>query len=234
MAAGGVHQAIGYRGSDQARDILVSYLESTNPLERWASAIGLGRVHEERALPVLLTILTEFLPPDAPYASSPYYRGWRFSVPEILQSWGEPRFVPPLRHALQQAVRVEQALTPPKPRRHSERDDLVRYQDALVYALGRLGALGALTAITGAAEHLDIWLVHLAMGYLHGRHQANSIKLWADHPGLLMDVVSALEHYFGLTEDERQRCLKRYEIEKSFQIAEMYRIERERAEGKIF
>ena len=50
--------ALGYSG--QEREQLLSSLQSAEPMERWASALVLGEIKEERALPVLVRYLTSF------------------------------------------------------------------------------------------------------------------------------------------------------------------------------
>ena len=56
--------ALGYSGTPQATAILIPYLESPIPMERWASALCLGELKDEHALPVLIHILDEFLPTE--------------------------------------------------------------------------------------------------------------------------------------------------------------------------
>src|SRR5690349_20411735 len=92
--------ALGYLGTEEAHRNLLAHLESERPLERWASAIGLGRMREGQVLPELVRMLTEFLPPDQEYRASPYYRGWRFCAPRILGAWGKSEAIVGLRGAL--------------------------------------------------------------------------------------------------------------------------------------
>jgi hypothetical protein len=231
--------ALGYLGTDEAHRQLLAHLESERPLERWASAIGLGRMREERALPALVKMLTEFLPPDQEYRASPYYRGWRFFAPLILGAWGKPEAIPGLRGALRAAMGVESALPAPPDESarytsYSEREDWVRYQDELVYALGRLDAFGALTGVEGTEARLDLWRVHLVMGHLHGRYAIAGIELWREHPQLAQEVTRLLERLFGLDSEERGRSLDRYQLVKAFDVVERQRLDRLRAEGVIF
>src|SRR5262249_12053838 len=54
--------ALGELKTAEARDVLQSQLESSVPMERWASAISLGEMGERHALPALQLMLTDFLP----------------------------------------------------------------------------------------------------------------------------------------------------------------------------
>jgi hypothetical protein len=98
--------ALGATGSDAA-DELVPFLQSPVPLERWASAICLGHVHDRRAVPGLCTMLTEFLPTRLevwlldPHNRFTFWRNW---APILLDQLGDPAAVPALRHALQHLV----------------------------------------------------------------------------------------------------------------------------------
>jgi hypothetical protein len=51
--------AIGSTMTPEAQSQLLPFLESRVPMERWASALWLGRMHDERALPVLQRMLDE-------------------------------------------------------------------------------------------------------------------------------------------------------------------------------
>src|SRR5258706_6537776 len=55
--------ALGYEPAAWVREYLLPFLRSTKPMERWASALGLEKMGEPQALPVLLRMLTEFFPP---------------------------------------------------------------------------------------------------------------------------------------------------------------------------
>ncbi len=156
----------------EARDALLLLLESTHPLERWASALALAKeYHDKRALPMLGRMLSEMLPPSTDkhqlallnmeYHASDYYFLWRREIPDLLGDWGDAASVPALRAALQAALRVELALDDLM-RLHDERvdgilgsrHDWTDFEDQVVYALGRLGGFGALAGIAGAETPL--------------------------------------------------------------------------------
>jgi HEAT repeat protein len=50
---------LGGLATPEARNVLLSFLDSSQRKERWASAISLGRLKEERVFPVLQALLLE-------------------------------------------------------------------------------------------------------------------------------------------------------------------------------
>jgi len=76
--------ALGYTNAPEIREQLVPFLHRSEAEERWASALSLGRMHEERALPVLVQMLTEFLAVyeqfDREQGSAWSRRGWRYEI----------------------------------------------------------------------------------------------------------------------------------------------------------
>src|SRR5262249_24239159 len=173
-------RALGATRAQEARAELLPLLASERPLEHWASARELGKLREERGLPAPGHLLTEFLPPAPVDRASEYYRAWRTEVPFLLGAWGRPESVPPLRAGLQAALRVELTLDPADGASGSDLYSWSLYEDALVYALGRLGGFGALAGIAGAETpshrypgiegvgrpqtHLGQWRVQLVVG----------------------------------------------------------------------
>ncbi len=151
--------ALGATGAAEARTALLPLLESARPLERWASALALGELRDERALPVLWRMLTEMLPPvtdahalrflDHEYPAADYFVLWRFGVPPLLGAWGRAESVPWLRAGLQAMVAVELALAPADEGELWGLTACTAFEDHVVYALGRLGGFGALAGIEG-------------------------------------------------------------------------------------
>jgi hypothetical protein len=213
---------LGYLRLPEARDALLPYLASARTVERWAAALGLGRLRDERARPMLEQMLTEFHPLGPATAGDGYYSTWPASVPRLLAEWGDQQAVAPLRHALHTALHAEQAVPEAPPElwlvagrqieveRDSDRTAWQRYLDEIVFALGRLAAFGALTGIEMANERLDVWRVHLVLGYLQGQHALTGVLLWQDNPHLREDVTRLLEHVFGLTVEEESHSLDVY------------------------
>lgn len=54
--------ALGYTKTLAAHELLLPLLESSEPRERFVSALCLGKMREEQAIPVLCEMLTAFLP----------------------------------------------------------------------------------------------------------------------------------------------------------------------------
>jgi HEAT repeat protein len=221
--------ALGDLGTPNARERLIPLLTSQQPVARWASALELGKMREERSLPTLFTMLTEFLPPDPEYITTWLYWHWRPLVPQLLGAWGQKSAVVPLREALLVARQLELATIAGsyEPNRASAPEDWARYQGEIIYALGRLGTLGALTGIQNVDPARTWWRVHLIMGSLHGRHLITSMLLWNDHPSLHEQVEGVLKYTFGLNQHERDEALEHYQAEKAFEIWSRYEQEQE-------
>ncbi len=214
--------ALGYAGTSQAAEYMLPFLDSPHKLERWASARGLGRLRDERALPALLTMLTEFQPADPPSKDAFYYNEWPGSVPGILGAWGRRDAVPALRQALQWtldhapraaggAPGTENGSTaaPLLGKWDAERAAWERYQEEIVYALGRLHAFGALTALTQAEARLDSWRVHLVLGALHAQvPMPDAVARWKHVPELEAAVRRLLGERFGATVAEQDALLQ--------------------------
>ena len=147
----------------QARSVLVDYLSSPHRTERWASAISLSHLRDERAIPMLLTMLTEELPQPEPwdveseaqardrwkqfdYAAVHAQMLERTQVPHILWRWGVRSAIPALRHTLELTARIERTEAHWDPDRRWAQY-WQGYQFDLLYALARLGAFGALVGI---------------------------------------------------------------------------------------
>ncbi len=213
--------ALGF--NPQTCEQLRPFLHSSRSIERWASAISLGRLKEEQALAVLLKMLTEFLPPYEQYNSDGAFEWrydiWRCHIPSLLMAWKSPMLVPFLRIALLRILHVVQAKTPedeqklPQAIYNALLSEWNRYQDEIVYALGRLEAFGALVGLKGASAFLSRWIVHLVMGYLYDIYPNVDLVQWSQQPELYKEVVSTLEQRFGLTEEERDIYLNYYEEE---------------------
>jgi len=61
---------LGGLATPKARDLLISFLDSPYRRERWASAISLGRLKEERVFPLLQTLLLEGFAANEIFANS--------------------------------------------------------------------------------------------------------------------------------------------------------------------
>lgn len=104
--------------------------------------------------------------------------------------------------------------------------NLLDFQDDVVYALGRLGGFGALTNLHLHKSYLQVWMVHLVMGYLHG-----SPSWFAGYgidldPTLRYDIETLLEQKFGLERNERSECISLYLGTKVNKLMHKYEEER--------
>lgn len=205
----------------QMREQLRPFLHSLRSMERWASAISLGRMKDEQALPVLLEMLTEFLPPSEQYSSDGTFEWrydlWRCHIPSLLMAWKSSWLVPIFRGALQKILSLVQTKTPDDVQKllqgiyQALLTEWNRYLDEIVYALGRLGAFGVFTGLEGVNAFLSRWIIHLVMGHLHEAYPNVSIMQWSQQPALYKEVVTTLEQRFGLTKEERDIYLTYYE-----------------------
>jgi hypothetical protein len=193
--------AIGSTMTPEAQSQLLPFLESRVPMERWASALWLGRMHDERALPVLQTMLVEGL--------GPLWLAWyldfvhRSDIAYLLGEWGPASVVPWLRQAFQVALEVEQIWP--------TNQLLYHYQDALTYALGQRGAFGALVGLALPPERLGLPMVYLALGHLQARRRYRDFLIGIIlNKGLQEEVATVLEQQFGLSEQERDDCIRQF------------------------
>jgi hypothetical protein len=218
--------ALGYLGATPAREHLLPFLESAQATQRWASAISLGTLREERALPVLTTLLTENVLAqqrlDWEQRITWQQTGWRYDawlyyVIRILGGWGDPDLAPYLRHALEE-IRCLVEREPPHDAEkgivwfyNAEKDSWKGLEDDLVFALGQLGAWGVLSGLHCSPAQFQLWMVHLVMGSLHQRYPLVQIVQWGEHLELRAEVATRLGQKYGLVEEERERCLAQYE-----------------------
>ncbi len=153
-----------------ASEALVPYLQHDMPRARWAAALSLGWLRDERAIPTLKRMLTEYLPEgDAIFYEEqeghPYdvrLDWWRSNeLMKVILHLNDPSFAPPLRAALAWMLDLERrwvaAFGSPLQKDEGQREwphlnspGIERwawYQDILVFALGRMGALDAIEGL---------------------------------------------------------------------------------------
>lgn len=210
--------ALGHLATPGVASLLSPFLESSERMERWASAIALGRLKEERVLPSLQKMLLEGIGDheedgmEKEQAQSlAHLYGWynfrRSTVAEVLGALGNAQAVPALRHALGACWKLEQQPGPFREGRWGYYSDYWHdFQDHLAYALGQLGAFGALLHLGLPESRLRIALTYLILGHL--RVTAPEIFLPDLVPGLrnFLDekaVMLVLAERFGLSEEEQ-------------------------------
>jgi hypothetical protein len=201
--------ALGYAHAPHAQQLLAPLLQSPISLEREASAIALGRLKDERALPILYSLLQAPFPdPDA--AMDDDFLSMisaRMTIATMLGDWGKLSSTSVLRLALKAIWQWEQQRVA-NPLIH---DELIvspwqAYQHELAYALGQLGVYGALTDIAFSDSRRRILMIYIALGHL-GEKGDIFTKMTLDKT-LQGEVAKALERLFGLSEAEQQVCLK--------------------------
>jgi hypothetical protein len=213
--------ALGYTKTPTAHELLLPLLQSSETLERYASALCLGNMREEQALPVLCETLTAFLPPQGQSESEAYERWlfdiWRVQAIMILTEWSRPEVIPQLFAALQSYWNLEQAIIARSHLSPAARD--WRWcQGGVVYALGWLGAFDLPRTMDVGEQRLLAWNVYLALGDLHAHvgipdvftdFRAHIRKSRGFH-----DLVChVLEIRLGLSEAEQEQCLNAYNAE---------------------
>jgi hypothetical protein len=199
--------ALGKEKTAQSDALLDAHLQSQEPTERWPSALVLGERRDPRALPVLLALLHEYLPPHVHplERDGGLYNFWRLKTVALLSDWGQDEVIPALRQALINAWKLEQAEQP------EIQHVWHPYQDALVYALGRLEAFGALTNLVLPASRLHRWTVTLICGSLQARQRYGDLLTQAQiNSTLREEIARELGHRFGLTAVERAASLDGY------------------------
>ncbi len=203
--------ALGSLNPPGVQEMLVPLLQSPVRMERWASAIALGKLHDERALPVLHTILQyEALLPimDELTDESMCYIGYREIIASLLANWGNLSSIPILHAALKAAWAWELQLlaNPPSYAQFEMIPFWQTYQYKLAYALGQLGVYGALTDIPFSDSRRRILMIYISLGYLQIEQKDIFTKMMLDK-NLQEEVAKALERLFGLSETEQHVCL---------------------------
>lgn len=202
--------ALGYHQTRWVAELLLPFLESPLPQERWASALSLGFMQEERAFPVLLNMLTEFLPPS----DWPTYQGgdlwmynvWREQVIEIIAEYNKSGAVTSLLHALRVYQNIEQSI----PDYNSSRDQWTIYLRKVVYALGGLGKFDILPTGVVMLQVPWEWNVYLALGFLHAhiKYPYFYAFSWEKYPGFKERVARVLAEQLDRSEEEAERYMK--------------------------
>jgi len=195
--------ALGYSQEPEARLLLLPFLASPHQRERWACAVCLGQLRDERAIPVLKAILLEEgyenLTGDdnSLYQVDFWYETQRGCAASLLAAWNDPQLVPLLRQALQatwqrgqeRATQTGQRSFPPHP------------EDDIAFALGELGAFGALLPLEQPSPRLRIALIHVALGYLYtrGHRYQNIVMELGERTPLGNEVIRVLGEHVGVS-----------------------------------
>lgn len=207
---------IGESGLPRARTLFLPFLQSSNPKERWLSALYLGRKKEKLALPVLITMLTEFFPSEefpTPVIDLAWFDELRGRAVSTLLLWKDASLVVAFRQAFATSVRTEEYLPDHPVRRRIVLLNWYSYQDGLSYALGRRGAFGALIGIPLSPHRQRIAILKMAMGYkqVEGRLVAGELEYGWEYEGpLRVSMKAILAERFGLSQEEQEYYLDNY------------------------
>ena len=210
---------LGKSNFPQAREAVLPFLASTEPKERWLSALVLGERGEVSAFSTLTTMLTEFFPQKSRgiVVEQQWFNQYRGYALRLLELASIPSFIPIVRHAFIESIEAETTVfnthiqyTP------IEKECLQRwyqYQDALARVLGRKEAFGALTGQHIPPEHLYIALINMALGYCNIEEflqVAGPPYDWQADKTFSTKVKIVLEQRFGLLELEQQKAFELY------------------------
>lgn len=204
--------ALGFFDEPWIPEYLLPQLHSPLVLERWASAIVFGRKKHEVALPLLATMLTEFLPFSEERVTLRPFE-WNLcdfwhctSIVSILVEWNEPSLAPVFRTALLKFWNTLDTVS--QDFKASERP-WCDCQDVLAYGLGRLRAVGALTGLDLPEYAIRIAFLQMGLGYIDTKfiyvYDGDRPFFNPDYvdPQLKVQLETVLEQQFGLTSEER-------------------------------
>jgi hypothetical protein len=200
--------ALGLAPETPHLELIRPLLQSSDPFERWASALILGENHDEQALPVLVELLTEI--PDAPPGSvTSLFDYWRMSVASCLGNWQQPVLAPAFREAYRLGLQRTNILS-------SEQIELHEwFLGHLAYALGQIEAFGALWGLPLTEVQQRVAMVHLTCGFLQsGTRYGYGILSWTilngfdEHAEFRAQVLEVLVQRFGVMRDDVERMIK--------------------------
>ena len=207
---------IGASDFSQARTLLLPFLQSPEAKERWFSALYLGRKKEKLALPVLITMLTEFFPSEeipTPVTDLAWFDEVRGRAVSTLLLWKDASLVVAFRRAFATSVEAEHSLPDHPVLRRIILLHWYSYQDGLSYALGRKGAFGALTGIPLSPPRQRIAILKMAIGYrqIEAHLIAGELEYgWEQEGELRTSVKAVLAQRFGLSEEEQEYSLDHF------------------------
>lgn len=204
---------IGWSDFPQASSLLLPFLHSQQAKERWFSALGLGRMKQEAARPLLVSMLTDSLPSEqVPFlqAEQAWFDEERIRVALTLGLWDDPSFVPVFRQAYHLHVQAEQYL-PDLPGIFLLKQRWYLYQETLMRILGHWGALGVLAGMVLPPYHLRLAIINLALGYCQvakRSEESGATYRWQDDAAFTQQLKGVLTQRFGIAEEEQDHYLE--------------------------
>lgn len=206
---------IGESSLPRARALLLPFLSSDLPQALWISAIYLGRKKEKQALPILITMLTEYLPSkEFPIPDNMlWFDELRVSAASTLMFWNDASLVAAYRRAFLTSVNAEQYLPDHPVKRRIILYNWFGYQDKLSYALGRKGAFGALIGLPLSPCRQRIAMIKMVIGYKQVLLHTIDNRLvysWEQNEELKTTMKAVLEQRFGLSKEEQEEALNQF------------------------
>lgn len=207
--------ALGATATPEATEMLFAVLTGADSsrMERWASAICLGRMKEQRAFPLLEALLLDGTSLEENLKASQeaddhhcYELAWchdrRSSLLRYLEGYYSPSLVSTVSQTFKALWNI-QRLVP------SSGVNIWCY-DELAYLLGMHEAFETLAALHLPPAHEKVAMVFMVLGYLHAQPSPGRGLLGEiiSNDRLKQDVAVVLAQQLQLTEEEQQDCIK--------------------------
>jgi len=214
---------LGYLAPSGVDNVLMPFLESAERMERWASAICLGRFKDQRSFSSLQEMLLEGIFEHGPFleddverlALYEWFNVHRCTAAALLGSWGNREAVPALCHALAASWKLEQQPGPFSGRWGCFLDNWHSFQDHIAYALGQLGAFGALLNLGLPEGRLRIAITYLVLGNLQVKAKELFVLDLAQYVYTLKQVhlsavTTILSEQFGFSAEQHIAFLQQF------------------------
>ncbi|HEU5375802.1 MAG TPA: hypothetical protein VFV38_10215 [Ktedonobacteraceae bacterium] len=222
--------ALGLSAAAGTADLLAPLLYQASRMERWASGICLGLMHDSRAFPVLESLLLDGLDTEEYIRvytlalreqshtrthEQNWYAVYRWYAIQLLENWDSPTLLPTFKQTYAALWRIQQRLLP---YRWLE----VSNYDAIAYALGQRKTSTLLDEVDVPSEYRNVARIYMALGHLHA--QASSGTELAGLPSrisglghemlvnetLQQEVAITLGQLFGLSLAEQEESLDHF------------------------
>lgn len=216
--------ALGLTSTAETAEHIAPFLWRAPRMQRWASALCLGLMHDARAFPALENLLLDGLDLEA-YTQAlqkneedvlfelRWCQRFRWSVIQLLENWETPppSLLPTMKQAFAVLWHMQQHLPP--------FECILANYDALAYALGQRRDFTLFHNLAVPPAHRVTAMVYLALGYLHVNVPGNSLLsgqsyyplelLHALHrsKSLQQQVTEVLTSHFALSQEEQDNWL---------------------------
>ncbi|HEU5380239.1 MAG TPA: hypothetical protein VFV38_32840 [Ktedonobacteraceae bacterium] len=189
--------ALGLASAEGIADLLAPLLDRAPRMERWASVICLGFLHNARAFPFLERLLLDGLDleeytrvhreeNEALQLDQNWYAVYRWYAIQFLEGWSSPSLIPTLKQTYAAFWRIQQHLAEQGLLPHWWLE--VSSYDATAYALGQRGDFTLLDEVDVPPEYRNIARISMALAHLHA-HASRGTE-----PAGLPSRISALDH----------------------------------------